>query len=244
MSWLAEPEAWIALFTLTSLELVLGVDNLVFLAIVTDRLPAAERPRAQRVGLLGAALMRVLLLLALSWILGLDREAFAVAGRVVTWHDLVLFAGGLFLIGKATSEIHGMIESGGAEEAHGGGRRRVSFAGVVAQVMLLDLVFSLDSVLTAVGLVEELAIMVIAILLAVAAMLTVAGPLSSFVRRHPTLKMLALAFLILIGVVLIADGTGFHVPRGYVYFAMGFSVAVEFLNLQVRKRAARRRART
>ncbi len=232
--WLTDPHAWLGLLTLTALEIVLGIDNIVFISILSSKLPAAQQPLARRLGLAAAMLTRILLLLSISWVMSLSRPLFAVLDFAISGRDLVLFSGGLFLIGKATWEIHDKLE--GAE--HAAAVRAASFAGVIAQIMLLDVVFSLDSVITAVGMVDQLAVMVLAVIIAVAFMMWFAEPVSRFVHRHPTIKMLALAFLLLIGVMLVAEGLHQHIPKGYIYFAMAFSLAVELLNLRLRARAA------
>jgi predicted tellurium resistance membrane protein TerC len=234
LEWVAEPQGWIALATLTVLELVLGIDNIVFISILAGKLPHAQQARARRLGLALALLSRIALLFTLTWLAHLTAPLFSLLGNEFSGRDLILIAGGLFLIAKATHEIHGKLE--GAEEE----RRApaaISFRSVIVQIMLIDIVFSLDSVITAVGMVRELSIMVIAVVLAVAVMIVAADAVSAFVERHPTVKMLALSFLLLIGVALLADGFDQHFPRGYVYFAMGFSVFVEALNLRVRRRA-------
>jgi len=228
----------VALATLTALEIVLGVDNLVFIAIVSARLPAAQQPMARRIGLGLALVTRVLLLLTLSWIMGLTRPMFHVAGHGFAGRDLILLGGGLFLMAKATWEIYAKVE-GVHEAAHARGGRR-GMLGVVVQIMLLDIVFSLDSVITAVGMVDDIPIMVVAIVLAMAVMLVAMNAVSGFVERHPSVKILALSFLILIGVVLVADGLGHHMPKGYVYFPMAFALGVELLNLRYRTRPGRR----
>ena len=235
MDWINTPEAWIALLTLTVLEIVLGIDNVVFIAILSERVKPQLRARARRVGLLIAMLSRLALLFSIVWIMRLTAPLFAVLGHEVSGRDLILIAGGLFLLFKSTREIHHKLEG---EEADGGERKVASFGSVVAQIALLDIVFSLDSVITAVGVAEDVAVMVIAILIATGLMVAAAGPVSRFVNRHPTVKMLALSFLLLIGMTLIADGMGQHVPKGYVYFAMGFSVFVETLNLRVKSKQA------
>jgi predicted tellurium resistance membrane protein TerC len=236
---LADPQAWIALVTLIALELVLGIDNIVFISILVDKLPQAQRNRARRIGLFMAMFMRIALLLTLSWMIGLTASLFTVAGREISGRDLILIGGGLFLIWKATREIHDSI-AGDARE-HAARAVGISFGGAIAQIMAIDLVFSLDSIITAVGMVDELAIMIAAVIASVALMLLFAGAIGRFVSKHPTIKMLALAFLVVIGVVLIADGFGQHVPKGYIYFAMAFSVAVEMLNIRMRRRARRAR---
>jgi predicted tellurium resistance membrane protein TerC len=233
MEWLADPNAWIGLLTLTLLELVLGIDNIVFISILAAKLPVKEQKNARRIGLALAMLMRILLLLSISWVVGLTRPLFTVFGLDVTGRALILIAGGLFLLTKSTHEIHDSIEG---EEEHGQRAVARSLLAVLIQIVLLDVVFSLDSVITAVGMVDEVAVMIIAVMLAVSAMMVFAGPLGAFVHRHPTIKMLALSFLLLIGVNLIAEGVGFHIPKGYTYFAMGFAVFVEMLNLKMRAR--------
>jgi predicted tellurium resistance membrane protein TerC len=236
MSWIATPEGWIALVTLTALELVLGIDNVVFISILAGKLERRLRTRAWRIGLGLAMLMRIALLLSLAWIIRLTAPLFSLAGQEFSGRDLILLAGGLFLLAKATHEIHQKLEGGEEDEVFS--TRRVSFGGVVVQIVLLDIVFSLDSVITAVGMVKELAIMVVAIVLAVAVMLLFAQAVSEFVERHPTIKMLALSFLLLVGMALVADAFDLHIPRGYVYFAMGYSIFVEMLNIRLRRRRA------
>lgn len=233
MEWILDPQMWIALITLTVLEIVLGIDNIVFISIVAGRLPIKSQRKARFVGLSLAMIMRVLLLLSLSWIMGLTEPLFAIGNFEVSGRTLILIGGGLFLLAKSTREIHHRIEDG---DEHGGGAIRASFSAVLLQIVLLDAVFSLDSVITAVGMVDEIGVMVVAVILAVAVMMIFAEPVSRFIDRHPTMKMLALSFLLLIGVNLIAEGVGFHIPKGYTYFAMGFSLLVEMLNLKVRKR--------
>jgi predicted tellurium resistance membrane protein TerC len=226
----------IALFTLTALEVVLGIDNLVVIAILTGKLPPEQRARARRVGLLAAMGMRIALLLTLTWVIGLSGTLFGVYGNEFSGRDLIMLAGGLFLIAKATHEIHTKLE--GPEEHPQAGRRVfASFASVIGQIMAFDLVFSIDSVITAIGLARAIWVMVAAIVIAVVTMMVFATPVSDFVERHPTIKMLALSFLLLIGVLLVAEGMGAHLDRGYVYFAMGFSLLVELLNLRARHSA-------
>ncbi|HKT17672.1 MAG TPA: TerC family protein [Stellaceae bacterium] len=238
MDWLTDPQLWASFLTLTALEIVLGIDNLVFIAILAGRLPAKGQQRARQLGLALALLSRLALLASIAWIIGLTRPLFDLFGHGVSWRDLVLAAGGLFLLYKGTTEIHHRLEGDAAPEMAKTGR--TSFLGVVLQIMLLDIVFSLDSVITAVGMASELWVMAAAIIVAVAIMLAAAKPLADFVERHPTVKMLALSFLLLIGMTLIADGAGFHVPKGYIYAAIGFSVAVEALNqLAARRRGPR-----
>jgi predicted tellurium resistance membrane protein TerC len=231
LDWIITPQPWIALATLTALEIVLGIDNIIFISILAGRLPREEQARARTLGLAAAMLTRIALLGSLAWLAHLTVALFAVGGHAVTARDLVLFSGGLFLLGKATFEIHHNLE--GEEEDHTRGPA-VSFAGVIAQIMVLDIVFSLDSVITAIGMAEHLAVMVAAVVLAVLVMMASAGPISDFVEDHPTIKILALSFLLLIGMSLVADGLGQHIPKGYIYFAMGFSVMVEMLNLRMR----------
>ncbi|HNR91703.1 MAG TPA: TerC family protein [Dokdonella sp.] len=238
MALLLEPEFWIALVTLAALEIVLGVDNLVFISIAVSRLAPAQRPQARRVGLAFACITRILLLLTLSFLAGLDDERlglFELRGQVFSLRDLILIGGGLFLLVKAVMEIHQELE--GTRDQPEEGRAFSSFALVIVQIAIIDIVFSLDSVITAIGMVNHVPVMVAAIILAVAVMIFAANPVGEFIDRHPTIRVLALAFLILVGAVLIADGFEYHVPRGYVYFAMGFSIAVEWINLSVRKRA-------
>jgi predicted tellurium resistance membrane protein TerC len=226
------PETWISLATLAAMEIVLGVDNIVFLTILAGKLPAAQQPLARRLGL-GAALgTRLLLLLAITWLMGLTSDLFALLGQGFSGRDLILGTGGLFLIGKATFEIHDKLEAG--HEEHGAGRGRASFGWTILQIALLDIVFSLDSVITAVGMAQHVEVMVAAMVAAVGVMLVFAGPIGKFVEDHPTVKMLALSFLILIGVMLVAESLDQHIPRGYVYFAMAFSLGVEMLNLRLR----------
>jgi predicted tellurium resistance membrane protein TerC len=232
---LADPQAWIAFLTLTALEVVLGIDNIIFISILVDRLPQARREFTRRIGLALAMVMRIGLLLTLAWLVGLTAPLFTLLGEKISGRDIVLIAGGLFLIWKATGEIHGLVE--GIE--HGKARpAAATFWGVLAQIAVVDLVFSLDSIITAVGMVDEIPIMVAAVVTAVLLMMVAAGPIGRFVSRHPTVKTLALSFLIMIGMALVADGLDFHVPKGYIYFAMAFSVAVEMLNLRMRRNAA------
>ena len=236
MSWLTNPEIWIALATLTVLEIVLGIDNIVFISILSAKLPAHQQPRARRVGLALAMLMRIALLFSLVWISRLVQPLFTVLGQEISGRDLILIGGGLFLIAKSTYEIHDKLEG---EEGRGSVRIAASFASVIGQIVLLDIVFSLDSVITAVGMARQLAVMVTAVVLAVAVMMWSATSISDFVHRHPTVKMLALSFLLLIGVSLLAEGFDQHISKGYIYFAMAFSVFVEMLNLKLRARAAK-----
>ena len=224
-------EGLLALVTLTFLEVILGVDNVIFISILSSKLPHDQQPRARRMGLLAAMLMRILLLLSIAWIIRLTAPFVTVLGRGISGRDLILIGGGLFLLAKATMEIHDRLEG---EEGHESARVAPSFTAVIVQIMLLDIVFSLDSVITAVGMADEVSVMVAAVVLAVGIMMFAAEPISVFVNRHPTVKVLALSFLLLIGVSLIGDGLGVHVPKGYIYFAMGFSVFVEMINLRVR----------
>ena len=225
----------LALVALTFLEIVLGIDNVIFISILSSKLPAAQQGAARRTGLLAAMGMRILLLLSIVWITKLTDPFFYILGRPISGRDLILIGGGLFLLAKATIEIHDRLEG---EEGRSSARVRPSFAAVISQIVVLDIVFSLDSVITAVGMADEIAIMATAVILAVGVMMFSAGPISAFVNRHPTMKVLALSFLLLIGVALIGDGLGMHIPKGYIYFAMGFSVFVEMINLRVRKGAA------
>lgn len=234
MNWLADPQTWVALVTLTVLEIVLGIDNIIFISILAGKLPDPTRDKARRVGLLAAMVTRILLLLSLAWIIRLTRPLFTVLGNEISGRDLILIAGGLFLLAKSTHEIHQKLEG---EEGEGSGRVAATFKGVVIQIMLLDIVFSLDSVITAVGMAQHVEVMVAAIMISVVLMMWWSKPIGEFVERHPTIKILALSFLLLIGVTLIADGLGQHISKGYVYFAMGFSVFVEMLNLRMKARA-------
>jgi len=231
MEWVFNVESWVALATLTVLEIVLGVDNIVFITILAGRLPQTQQGRARILGLAAAMLMRILLLLSLSWVIGLTAPIFSLFGREIAGRDLILLCGGLFLLAKSTHEIHAKLEG---EESAGATAARISFAGVILQIMLLDIVFSLDSVITAVGMVKEIGIMITAVVISVAFMMLFAESVGDFVSRHPTVKMLALSFLLLIGMALVADGLHHHIPKGYIYFAMGFSVFVEMLNLRIR----------
>lgn len=238
MEQLANPETWIALATLTALELVLGIDNIIFISILAGKLPAAQRDKARRLGITLAAVTRLGLLLVIAWIIGLTAPLFSVFGQAFSWRDLILIGGGLFLIGKATHEIHQKLE--GATETVTVGAVTATFGGVIAQIMLLDIVFSLDSIITAVGMVDQRWLMVTAILISIGFMLVFAKPIGEFVERHPTVKVLALSFLIMIGLVLVADGFGRHIPKGYIYAAMAFSVFVEMINLWIRRRSQRK----
>jgi predicted tellurium resistance membrane protein TerC len=222
----------LAFITLTILEIVLGVDNVIFISILSSKLPPSQQGRARQIGLLAAMGMRVLLLLSIVWIIRLTAPLFYIWGRPISGRDLILIGGGLFLLAKATIEIHERLEG---EAGHSSDRVQPSFAAVIVQIALLDIVFSLDSVITAVGMADEISIMVVAVIVAVVVMMVSAGPISSFIHRHPTIKVLALSFLLLIGVSLVGEGLGMHIPKGYIYFAIGFSVLVEVINLRVRK---------
>ena len=229
MELLTNPELWIALLTLTALEVVLGIDNIVFISILANKLPAGQRDNARRVGILAAMGMRILLLLGISWVIGLTQPLFEVAGHEFSGRDLILLVGGAFLVAKATWEIHGRVEGDDHQRETG---RVTSFWSVIAQIMLLDIIFSLDSVITAVGMVDEIAVMIAAVVIAVVVMLLASGYITRVIDQHPTLKMLALAFLLLIGVTLVAEGFGQHIDKGYIYAAMGFAVFVEILNIR------------
>jgi predicted tellurium resistance membrane protein TerC len=232
MEWMTDPQTWAALLTLTVLEIVLGIDNVVFISILAAKLPHGQQKRARTVGLALAMLMRIALLFSVSWIIRLTAPLFTVLGQEISGRDLILILGGLFLLGKSTHEIHAKLEG---EEGHASASVKASFTSVIIQILLLDAVFSLDSVITAVGMADNLAIMIVAVVVAVIFMMVFAGPISQFVERHPTVKMLALSFLLLIGVTLIAEGLDRHIPKGYIYFAMAFSVFVEMLNLKLRR---------
>ena len=233
MTWLTDPESWLALLTLLALEIVLGIDNIIFIAILTAKLPAEQQGRARTVGLALAMITRVALLCSVAWLTKLTRPLFSVYGKEFAGRDLIFLVGGLFLLTKTTREIHARIE--GEENSADGPRGGPSYTSILVQIMLLDMVFSLDSIITAVGMVDAVPIMVTAVVLAVFVMMFASGGISRFVERHPTIKMLALSFLLLIGVTLIAEGWGQHVAKGYIYFAMGFSLFVEFLNMRRRK---------
>jgi predicted tellurium resistance membrane protein TerC len=236
MEWLTNPESWIALLTLTVLEIVLGIDNIIFISILSSKLPPEQQEKARSTGLALATITRVLLLLSLTWVMSLTAPFFSIFGHEVSGRDLILILGGLFLLFKSTREIHEKLEG---EEGHASVKVKPKFSNIIFQILLLDIVFSLDSVITAVGMANQIAIMITAVIVAVAVMMFAAGAISRFVEAHPTIKMLALSFLLLIGVNLIAEGFHQHIPKGYVYFAMAFSVFVEMLNLRMRaKRSA------
>ena len=229
---LSDPAVWVAFLTLTALEIVLGVDNIVFISILADKLPAAQRAKARRVGLGLAMFIRIGLVMSVAWIVGLTQPIFEFFDHAVSWKDIVLIVGGLFLLAKATHEIHGSLEG---QQGHAVAKVHASFTSVIVQILLLDVVFSIDSVITAVGLTQVIPVMVAAVVVAVAVMMFAAGPIGGFVSRHPTVKMLALSFLIMIGGLLVAEGFGQHIPHGYVYFAMAFALGVEILNLRLRR---------
>lgn len=241
--WIANPEAWIALLTLTSLEIVLGIDNIIFISILVGRLPEQQRQSARMIGLGLAMAMRILLLLSLAWIMKLTAPLFTVLAQEISGRDLILLVGGLFLVAKSTHEIHHAMTPTESEE-NGEQHKKAHFGAILAQIAVLDIVFSLDSVITAVGMVDNIQVMVIAIILAVAVMMLAAKPIGDFVDANPTLKVLALSFLILIGVTLIAESLDFHIPKGYIYFAMAFSVVVEMINIKMRKRLIERPKKT
>jgi len=237
MEMLSDPSLWAALAALTALEVVLGIDNIIFLSIITDKLPAHQRARARQIGLILALGMRIVLLTSLTWIASLTTPLFTIGDIAVSWRDVVLGVGGLFLIYKATAEIHNTME----EEDHTSGAVTATFAAVIVQIVILDLVFSLDSVITAVGMTDNLPVMITAIVIAILVMMFAATPVSNFVNRHPTVKMLALGFLLLVGMALLADAAHFHIPRGYLYFAIAFSALIEMLNLMASARRKRKK---
>ena len=236
MELLTDPQVWLAFATLTALEIVLGIDNIIFISILVGRLPENQRARGRTIGLALAMVTRILLLLSITWVMGLSADLFSIMGMGVSGRDLILIGGGLFLLAKSTMEIHHSLE--GEEKDEHNVAVRATFLSVITQIAIIDIVFSLDSVITAVGMAEHVEVMIAAVVIAVLMMMFLAGPISNFVDRHPTIKMLALSFLILVGVALIGEGFGLHIPKGYIYFAMAFSVMVEVLNLQMRKRAA------
>ncbi len=234
---LSNPQVWIAFATLTALELVLGIDNIIFISILVDKLPLAKREFARKLGLFMAMFMRIGLLLVLAWIVGLVEPLFTVLGKGISGRDLILILGGLFLIWKSTSEVHQSLE--GEHESQTKSVVKATFTAVILQIMVIDLVFSLDSIITAVGMVDDVRIMIAAVIVSVGLMMLFAGPIGRFVSAHPTIKMLALSFLVVVGVVLVAEGFGHHVPKGYVYFAMAFSLGVEMLNIRMRKKSTK-----
>jgi predicted tellurium resistance membrane protein TerC len=234
MEWLADPQAWIAFLTLLALEVVLGIDNIIFISILAGKLPAERQARARYIGLSLALIIRVLLLFSLSWVIGLTAPLFTVFNQAISGRDIILIAGGLFLLGKATFEIHENLEG---QEGHASAKVKASFVSVIIQIILLDAVFSLDSVITAIGMVEDVQLMISAVVVAIGFMMFFAAPVGAFVSRHPTVKMLALSFLLLIGMTLIVEAFDVHIPKGYIYFAMGFSVFVELLNLRLRRKS-------
>lgn len=234
MEWISDPQAWVAFLTLLALEIVLGIDNIIFVSILAEKLPAEQQPRARFIGLGLALVIRIALLFSLAWVIGLTAPLFAVFNQEISGRDLILIVGGLFLLGKATFEIHENLEG---EEGHASARVKATFISVIIQILVLDAVFSLDSVITAVGMVDQVWIMISAVVVAIGFMMLFAAPVGRFVARHPTIKMLALSFLLLIGLTLIVEGFEVHIPKGYVYFAMGFSVFVELLNLRLRRKS-------
>ncbi|MFF5208446.1 TerC family protein [Streptosporangium sp. NPDC000396] len=236
MDWVTDPGIWIGFVTLVGLEIVLGIDNIIFISILAGKLPPEQRDRARKLGLLAALLSRLALLLALSWVVKLTSPLFEIFGQEISGRDLILIFGGLFLLAKSAYEMHDSLEG---ESGHAGGKVASSFAAVIVQIMILDIVFSLDSVITAVGMVDQIGVMVAAVIASVLVMLAASGPISRFVDEHPSIKMLALSFLVLVGVVLLAEGFDQHISKGYVYFAMAFSLAVELLNIRARSKAGR-----
>ncbi|MDQ3081138.1 MAG: TerC family protein [Gemmatimonadota bacterium] len=234
MEWVTDPNAWVAFLTLTALEIVLGVDNVVFISILAGKLPAEKRAKARQVGLGLAMFMRIALLLAISWVIGLTSPLFNILNQEISGRDLILLVGGLFLLAKSTHEMHGQLEG---EEGHSSAKVAASFGAVIFQILLLDIVFSLDSVITAVGMADDIGVMIAAVVIAVGFMMFFAGKISGFVEKHPTVKMLALSFLLLIGMSLIAESFDMHIPKGYIYFAMAFSLFVEVINMKLRKRS-------
>ena len=234
MEWISDPNIWIAFLTLCALEIVLGIDNIIFISILTNKLPQEQRIGARRTGLLLALVMRIGLLFSISWMMRLTEPLFTVASNEISGRDLILLLGGLFLLYKSVKEIHNKVEEADKED---GSTKKLSYTSVIAQIMVVDLVFSLDSVITAVGMVDEIGVMIAAVLVSIGVMMISAGPISDFVNRHPAVKVLALAFLIMIGVALIGEGLDFHIPKAYIYFAMAFSVAVEMINIRLQSRA-------
>ncbi|GGS75432.1 membrane protein [Planobispora rosea] len=236
MDWVTDPQIWIGFFTLVGLEIVLGIDNVIFISILAGKLPPEQRDKARRLGLAAALISRLALLLALSWVVQLTNPLFEVLGQEISGRDLILILGGLFLLGKSVFEMHDSLEG---KSGHASGKVAASFTAVIIQIMILDIVFSLDSVITAVGMVDEIGVMIAAVIVSVVVMLVASGPISRFVEKHPSIKMLALSFLVLIGVVLLAEGFDQHIPKGYIYFAMAFSLVVELLNIRARTKAGR-----
>ena len=234
MEWITEPQAWVAFLTLLALEIVLGIDNIIFISILAGKLPTEQQPRARFIGLGLALIIRVALLFSLSWVIGLTATLFTALGQEISGRDLILIGGGLFLLAKATYEIHENLEG---EEGHASEKVKASFISVIIQIIILDAVFSLDSVITAIGMVNQVGLMISAVVVAIAFMMLFAAPVGGFVSKHPTIKMLALSFLLLIGMSLLLEGFGQHIPKGYIYFAMGFSVFVEMINLRIRAKA-------
>jgi predicted tellurium resistance membrane protein TerC len=238
MELLSDPQVWLAFFTLTALEIVLGIDNIIFIAILVARLPKAQQPRGRTIGLGLAMITRILLLLSITWVMGLSADLFTVFNQGISGRDIILVGGGLFLLAKSTMEIHASLEGEHDNDDDRAMKGRSTFLSIVTQIAIIDIVFSLDSVITAVGMADNVEVMIAAVIVAVFVMMFMAGPIGNFVDRHPTIKMLALSFLIMIGMALIGEGIGFHIPKGYVYFAMAFSVGVELLNIRVRKKIA------
>jgi len=238
MVFLTDPQIWVSFLTLTALEIVLGIDNVIFISIIADRLPPRQRDNARRVGLALALMVRLLLLASVAWIIGLTKPLFEIAGQSLSYRDMLLIVGGLFLLAKGTTEIHHAVE--GRDDRKRSSRSSLSFTSALVQIVMLDIVFSFDSIITAVGLTNLLGVMYAAVIISMILMLIASGPIAGFIRRHPTVKMLALSFLILIGVALVADGLHFHIPKGYLYFAVAFSVGVEALNLAAKRRKRRR----
>lgn len=234
MEWLADPQTWISFLTLCGLEIVLGIDNIIFISILTDRLPPSQQARARRVGLSLALVMRVLLLLSLSWMMQLTTPLFTVAGKGLSGRDLILLLGGMFLIYKSVKEIHSKFEESGEEADKA--RKGIGFSQAIVQIVLIDLVFSLDSVITAVGMVDRVEIMIGAVIVSIGVMMWTAGGIAAFINEHPAIKVLALSFLIMIGMALLGEGLGFHIPKGYIYFSMAFAVVVEFINIRLHVR--------
>ena len=236
MEWITNPDIWIAFFTLCALEIVLGIDNIIFISILTSRLPADQQAKGRRIGLALAMLTRVALLFSLAWLMRLTAPIFVVGAQEISGRDLILLLGGLFLMYKSVKEIHAKVEEAGKPTEN---VRKAKFSTIITQIILVDIVFSLDSVITAVGMVDEIGVMVAAVIVSVVVMMVAAEPISNFVNKHPAVKVLALAFLIMIGVALIGEGLGFHIPKGYIYFAMAFSVGVEFINIRLQNRAVK-----